>query len=83
MSLHINYKLIESRYDTWFQIMNACRFIKQLAMKAVCAQVCFAHMVEHTKSLLLGQIEMFSFVVTALMTDNFVPSMEKCVYQWE
>lgn len=60
-----------------------CLQVYKTAMKAVCAQVCFAHVVEHTESLLLGQIEMFSFVVTALMTDNFVPSMEKCVYQWE
>lgn len=41
MSLHINYKLIEIRYDKWFHISKAYRFIKHLAMKAVCVQMCF------------------------------------------
>jgi len=70
MSLRINYKLIESRNDKWFCIMNAWRFMKHLVMKALGLHLglTLAHMVKYTKSLFLGKIEIFFFVVTVLMT---------------
>ena len=39
VNLHINYKLIESRYGKCFCIMKAWRFMKHLIMKALGLQM--------------------------------------------
>lgn len=41
MSLHMHYKLIESRYDKRFHITKARKFIQHLVMKALCVRMYF------------------------------------------
>lgn len=59
---YTNYKRNESRYDKWF---TECLLMVPLFLK--CA---LTHTATQPSSMFLGEEEMFSFVVTALMTQR-------------